>query len=189
MFNGILEYSEESPTGLVWASDKEIREGVFAPRKGTPAGSFDGMYYRVGFNGTDGEWHREKCHRIVWQLFNGSIPKGMFIDHFDQDKTNNRIENLRLVEPAVNSRNSKLNSKNQTGVAGVTYHEEVRGEFTYCKYFARIMWEGKTKTKTFSVEKYGKEVAFELACKWRKQMLDDANKQGAGFTLHHGKSS
>lgn len=187
MFKGILEYSEESPTGLVWASDKEIREGVFAPRKGMPAGSFDGLYYRVGFIGTDGKWHREKCHRIVWQLFNGDIPEGMFIDHFDQNKTNNKIENLRMVEPALNSRNSKLHYNSSTGVVGVTYHEEKRGELVYRRYFARVMCDGKAKTKTFSVDKYGREGAFVLACEWRKQMVDQLNDQGAGFTEQHGK--
>ena len=38
-----------------------------------------------------------KVHRIVWQTYNGVIPKEMEIDHIDGDKTNNNIANLRLV--------------------------------------------------------------------------------------------
>ena len=77
--------------------------------------------------------------------------------------------------------------KNPTGVVGVTYHEENRNGSLVKKYYARIMVNGKGKTKSFCVGKYTKEEAFELACKWREQMLLEANAQGAGFTPHHGK--
>ena len=36
-------------------------------------------------------------HRAVWIEANGSIPKGMQIHHINNNKTDNRIENLALV--------------------------------------------------------------------------------------------
>lgn len=45
-------------------------------------------------------------HRAVWISFNGPIPKGFEVDHMDEVKTNNKIENLQLV---TRSQNCKLN--------------------------------------------------------------------------------
>lgn len=40
-----------------------------------------------------------KMHRYVWQFYNGEIPKGYQIHHIDENKSNNTIENLALVNP------------------------------------------------------------------------------------------
>lgn len=40
-----------------------------------------------------------KCstvHRIVWLAFNGPIPEGMQINHLNENKSDNRLENLSL---------------------------------------------------------------------------------------------
>ena len=44
-------------------------------------------------------------HRIIYELFNGAIPDGMFIDHINREPSDNRIENLRIVTPTGNLRN------------------------------------------------------------------------------------
>lgn len=41
-------------------------------------------------------------HRLVWGAFNGPIPEGMQINHLNEDKTDNRLENLSLVTPKEN---------------------------------------------------------------------------------------
>lgn len=41
-------------------------------------------------------------HRVVWEAFNGPLQEGMSIDHIDEDKTNNSIENLRIMTPSEN---------------------------------------------------------------------------------------
>ena len=53
---------------------------------------------------------RQRCtlgriHRLVWEAFNGPIPKGLEIDHIDTDGTNNRLDNLRLVTHTENMNN------------------------------------------------------------------------------------
>lgn len=48
-----------------------------------------------------------RMHRVIWQLHNKKIPKGMEIDHINGDGLDNRSENLRLCTRAQNCYNSK----------------------------------------------------------------------------------
>lgn len=41
-------------------------------------------------------------HRLVYTAFCGEIPEGMQINHLDEDKTNNRLENLNLMTSKEN---------------------------------------------------------------------------------------
>ena len=60
-----------------------------------------------------------KEHRLIWVYFNGEIPDGMIIDHIDMDKTNNKIENLRLVTYSQNARRMRTKKT----VRGVYYNK------------------------------------------------------------------
>jgi predicted DNA-binding protein YlxM (UPF0122 family) len=42
--------------------------------------------------------NRELMHRYVWEKSNGKIPKGYDIHHRNRDKSDNRLENLELIE-------------------------------------------------------------------------------------------
>ena len=82
-------------------------------------------------------------------------------------------------------RNRRKNKNNTSGVTGITRCFE-KGEL--CKY--RAAWknlDGKTETKTFSINKYGKEEAFRLACEARENAIKELNEQGAGYSENHGK--
>lgn len=54
-------------------------------------------YEKVWINMTNGI--RKFCyvHRVVWEYFFGRIPKGLTVNHCDEDKTNNSIDNLCLM--------------------------------------------------------------------------------------------
>ena len=43
-----------------------------------------------------------KVHRLVYESFNGPIPKNMTVDHIDENKYNNHYTNLRLLTPSEN---------------------------------------------------------------------------------------
>lgn len=51
-------------------------------------------------------------HRLVWIAFNGSVPSNLQINHIDEDKNNNALENLNLLTCKENinygSRNKKV---------------------------------------------------------------------------------
>lgn len=50
--------------------------------------------------------HKSRCfflHILVWETFNGVKPKGMQVNHIDEDKTNNALWNLNLMTPKENT--------------------------------------------------------------------------------------
>lgn len=54
-----------------------------------------GNYLR--FNAAYGLNKKFLVHRVVWECFNGAIPKGMDIDHIDGDPHNNSLNNLQIL--------------------------------------------------------------------------------------------
>lgn len=49
--------------------------------------------------------------------------EGMFTDHINHDRLDNRRQNLRFVTPTQNSWNSSISKRNTTGYKGVKYHK------------------------------------------------------------------
>ncbi len=73
-------------------------------------------YMRVRING---ELVLE--HRYVWEKHNGQIPKGYQIHHIDEDKLNNKIENLQLMK---NSEHQKLHKQPRNKSGRFKQHKE-----------------------------------------------------------------
>jgi hypothetical protein len=65
----------------------------------------------------NGKLHQ--AHRVIWELHYGGIANGLQIDHVNHIRSDNRIENLRLVSSTGNARNHSLQSNNKTGIPGV----------------------------------------------------------------------
>lgn len=42
-------------------------------------------------------------HRLVWSAFNGSIPEGLQVNHINEIKSDNRLENLNLMTAKENT--------------------------------------------------------------------------------------
>lgn len=79
-----------------------------------------------------------RAHRVAFAHYHGHWPKNQ-IDHINQDRTDNRIINLRDVSHAENGTNQKLPSNNTSGVCGVIWYKARQ------KWQVRIKVDGVTK--------------------------------------------
>ena len=59
-------------------------------------------------------------HRYIYGLKNGTIPEEMVIDHEDQDKANNQLNNLRLANKSQNQHNVSLRKDSITKIKGLS---------------------------------------------------------------------
>lgn len=57
-----------------------------------------------------------RVHRIIWISVNGIIPNGYVIDHINNNKKDNRIDNLQLLTPQQNSTKACLDGLYKTGI-------------------------------------------------------------------------
>lgn len=58
------------------------------------------------------------AHRLAWLYISGEMPKNN-IDHIDNNKINNKINNLREATKSQNEFNTKLRNNNSSGFKGV----------------------------------------------------------------------
>ena len=59
-------------------------------------------------------------HRVIWEMHHGKIPPGTYVDHINHNRSDNRIENLRLALPEENAWNtSKTKKKTSSKYKGV----------------------------------------------------------------------
>ncbi len=72
-------------------------------------------YYAVHSYRIAGERGEYYLHNLVWEKMNATIlPKGFLVDHINQDKLDNRRENLRLASRSDNEAN-KRKRRTQSG--------------------------------------------------------------------------
>lgn len=107
--NDLFEYRDGS---LYWKIKPSRR--VFI---GDKVGSLD-IY---GYLRTKIEGKGYKIHRLIFLMHYGYLPK--FIDHIDNNKANNRIENLREVTRSEDQHNRKLGKDNTSGHKNVAWHK------------------------------------------------------------------
>ena len=86
-------------------------------------------------------------------------------------------------------RNRRMRSDNKTGVNGVSLKKTLMRNKKDYHYSYTTWWyeNGKKRSKTFALNKYGKEEAFRLACEARENAIKELNEQGAGYSENHGK--
>ena len=183
-FDSMVYYDETSPSFIRHKTDKRYGNGKTLVKrfKGDMAGNLskNGYYfYSISGLGTF------PVHRIIWKLLHKEdIPIGYVIDHIDGNKLNNKITNLRLVTKSENARNASFYKNNTTGVVGVYLDKKNKDSFYWKACWMEL--DGKQKTKSFSINKFGYEYAKEMAIRYRKEQIDRLNEQGAGYSERHG---
>lgn len=110
-----------------------------------------------------------QAHRLVWLHVYGSWPDK--IDHIDGDKSNNRINNLRSVTDAENSRNKPISSANTSGCVGVSFSKQSG------KWYAYIKTGGKMQSLGFYAD-----IAAAIAARKSAEF-------SLGFHENHGRAA
>lgn len=98
--NGFNTKYSGNPTGLICSQTKRCRVRI------------EGVLYLA--------------HRLAFLYMTGSIPE--FIDHKDNNPSNNKWFNLRSCDKTQNACNQSVRNDNKTGVKGVNWHRAI-GKF------------------------------------------------------------
>ena len=115
---------------------------------------------------SDGVNRMVKMHRFL--MFDDVVTadKNVMIDHINRNGLDNRRRNLRFTDNRGNQYNAKMTAQNTTGVNGVSY---IYGRGNDSRYVASMrLTNGERLHKAFSVGKYGKENALNLAKQQRE---------------------
>ena len=134
---GFIEIADgiwyEESTGLPWSTRVKGRGKNNGKLKLLTSKNSHG-YYTVYINGKI-----KYYHRLVWEHFNGEISAGFQIDHINNVRTDNRIENLQLLTNKDNCRCRLKQKNNISGKPGVSWHKRDK------KWRAQIYINGKNK--------------------------------------------
>jgi hypothetical protein len=65
------------------------------------------------------------AHRLAWLYVHGEWPENL-IDHINNNRSDNRICNLRKATKTENNRNTLRGSKNKSGVKSVFWKENLQ---------------------------------------------------------------
>jgi len=181
LLNELFYVNQNSKTGLSYTKDRYSGNGRLMAKKGSDAGgslpSKSHGYYVVNVNGKP-----RLVHRIIYTMIYGQIPKGVFVDHINGNRTDNTLSNLRLVDRKTNQRNRKMSSNNTTGFVGVSRVNRKSSPY-YCAQWTNEY--GDVETKVFTITKYGEDEALRLAIEFRKSKIMEMNILGENYTERH----
>jgi hypothetical protein len=122
--------------------DYDPLTGIFrrkkTPRNHIAAGSVAGTPGRHGYIGVRVKGPKYMAHRLAWLWVHGEWPL-LLIDHIDGNKSNNRIENLRLVTNGQNA----FNRGSRKGTLTLPAPSRISGGVSRERFRARIVIDGK----------------------------------------------
>lgn len=123
----IKEYFTYDGSNLLWR---------ISPKYDIHIGSVAGHKNTLGYIEVRIKGKLYLAHRLIWQYVNDE-PLSFDIDHINHIRSDNRIENLRLVSHSINMRNQKLRVTNKSGYHGIRWYKKLN------KWQARIMYQYK----------------------------------------------
>lgn len=107
--NEVFEYDESSPSCI---------RRLVGTHAGEPGNQLPNGYWRLSYNGKS-----YLAHHLVLILHGKKVPDGrrVVVDHIDQNPSNNKLTNLRVVSKSGNALNSKVEQRNTSGHKGVSF--------------------------------------------------------------------
>ena len=80
-------------------------------------------YYIIDLR-VNGSRFTKKLHRLIADAFIENPENKPYIDHINNDKQNNNINNLRWATASENNMNKSIQSNNTNGYKGVTFDKK-----------------------------------------------------------------
>lgn len=113
----------------------EYRDGVLYWRqsinRSVPAGAIAGALRAEGYRQVSVRRRMYRAHRIIFLMHHGYLPPE--VDHINEDKTDNRIANLRAATHQQNRNNTGKPATNTSGVKGVCWDKSCGKWKAQCK--------------------------------------------------------
>ena len=125
----------ELTENIDWNLDTGVGVWIKA-RRGCKLGAEVGAYHSQGYRHIKIKGKNLRVHRIIYFLTHGHCPK--YIDHINQIKDDNRIDNLRGCTQQENLRNRRIAKNNKSGYKGVCWNKQRN------KWRAQIRINGKS---------------------------------------------
>lgn len=118
-------------------------------------------------------------HRLVWLYVFGTFPQDCFkpyIDHINGNRSDNRVENLKVSSNADNCKNKQILSNNTSNVNGVSRVgiPSSSKKTPKVNYYWTATWcneNGKLRQKYFNIEKMGENGAKQSAIEHRAEQI------------------
>jgi len=139
--------------GNLYWKNRTISKGRKSVKNGKKVGTVGGNgYLDVNINK-----QRYRVHRLIFMMFNGYFPEE--VDHINNNRADNRVENLRASDKTTNKHNSLKPKTNTSGIKGVSWVAKRN-------YWRCVLWNNN-KSKEVSGFKT-KELASEFMELWRE---------------------
>lgn len=117
-------------------------------------------------------------HRIICAMH--GIDISMDIDHIDQNKINNRVENLRPASKEKNMANRAMNKSNMAGIKGLSISGAKGGK----KYWHTEIQINKNRhQRYFPYTEAGKQAAIDWLITTREALHKEFSNHGSGCVI------
>jgi len=110
----------------------------FNPNKANLIGKVAGSIHKTGYQHITWMNKSHKAHRLIFMLHHGYLPD--YLDHINNNRADNRIENLRPATHSENNFNASMAKNNTSGFRGVNWHKHSKS------WVVRVCAKGKSKS-------------------------------------------